>query len=77
MSKRRSQLAEAGKEIKPDRAKPVVVPSELADAMARDKALKKAFDALTPGKRRDYADHINEAKREATKQSRLEPRSSR
>jgi uncharacterized protein YdeI (YjbR/CyaY-like superfamily) len=64
-------LAEAGKEITPDRARPVVVPSEFEAAMARDRALKTAFEALTPGKRRDYADHINEAKREATKQSRL------
>lgn len=65
-------LAAAGKAIKPDRAKPVVVPPELADAMKRDAALKGAFAALTPGKRREYADHISEAKRETTKASRLE-----
>ncbi len=33
--------------------------------------MKKAFDAMTPGKRREYADHISEAKRTETKTSRL------
>lgn len=65
-------LARAGKEIKADRNKPVEIPAELKSTMAEDAALKKAFAALTPGKQREYADHISEAKREATRQSRLE-----
>lgn len=33
---------------------------------------KKAFDALSPGKRREYADHVAEAKRDDTKARRVE-----
>ncbi len=66
------QLAEDGKEIKPSRSEPVKIPPELTAAFKADPALKSAFDALTPGKRRDYANHIAEAKRDTTRQSRLE-----
>ncbi len=61
-----------GKAIKADRAKPLVVPAELRDALATNSAAKAGFDALTKGKRREYADHIAEAKRNDTKQRRLE-----
>ena len=65
-------LAEKGAEIKPDRSKPVTVPPELQAAFRKRKKAKAAFDALTPGRRREYADHVAEAKREATKKSRIE-----
>ena len=62
-----------GKELKPQRhRKPVVIPVELQDALNVNKALYAAFKALTPGKQREYCDHIGTAKRGATKQSRLE-----
>ena len=66
------KLAEAGQEIKPARNTPVAIPPELAAAFKADPKLKAAFEALTPGKRRDYAGHIADAKRDATKQARLE-----
>ncbi len=62
----------AGKEIKPERKKTVAIPSELQGAMDANKDLATAYAALTPGKQREYAEHIGEAKREATRQSRLE-----
>ncbi|MEZ5892787.1 MAG: YdeI/OmpD-associated family protein [Parvularculaceae bacterium] len=65
-------LAAAGKEIKPDRAKPLVVPPELKAALAKNKKAKAAFDAMTKGKQREYADYIAEAKQDATKAKRLE-----
>lgn len=65
-------LVEQGKEIKPDRAKTVEIPPELAAAFKEDATLKKAFNALTPGKQREYAAHIAEAKRDATRATRLE-----
>ena len=62
-----------GKEIKPAKVKKqLVVPPELSKAFKADKDLEKSFNALTPGKQREYADHISEAKREATKRSRIE-----
>ncbi len=62
----------AGKSIKPDTKKKLNVPDELANAMKKRAKLKKAFDALTPGKQREYADHVSSAKQEATRQRRLE-----
>ena len=61
-----------GKEIKPVPSKELVVPSELKVAFREDKDLEKSFQQLTKGKQREYADYISQAKRETTKQSRLE-----
>jgi len=62
---------EQGKEIKPKK-KPLIIPQLLQHALDTDSELKTKFEALTLGKKRDYADYISEAKREATKLSRLE-----
>ena len=61
-----------GREIKPQRIKPVEVPVELADALAEHDDAGDRFNALAPGKQREYAEYIAEAKREATKLRRLE-----
>ncbi|WP_432410586.1 YdeI/OmpD-associated family protein [Rasiella sp. SM2506] len=63
----------AGKEVKAERItkKPILDPF-FKDALAKNTDLKKAFDALTPGKQREYAEHIASAKRETTRLSRLE-----
>ncbi len=66
------ELQAQGKEIKPARNKSVEIPKELASALAKNKRAKAAFDKLTPGKRREYAEYISEAKREATRVSRIE-----
>jgi len=62
----------AGKEIKAQRKKGVVIPPYLKAAFSSNSKFENAFLKLTPGKQREYAGHIGEAKREATKQSRLE-----
>ncbi len=62
----------AGKEIKPQRKKGVTIPPFLKSAIDNNKTFKLAFEKLTPGKQREYAAYIGDAKREATKQSRLE-----
>ena len=63
----------AGKEIKPDRSKKeTVIPNELQTELNANKPLLSAFNALAPYKQREYCEHIATAKREATKQSRLE-----
>jgi len=63
----------AGKEIKPQRTniKDITIPPELEAAFKEHSALKPAFDVLSPGKKKEYASFISEAKREATKISRL------
>lgn len=60
-----------GKKIKPQK-KPLVIPELLQKALDANQELKEKYEAFTLGKKRDYADYISEAKREATKQSRLE-----
>lgn len=62
-----------GKEIKPQRnKKPLIIPELLQKELDSNSALKDNFESFTLSKKREYADYISEAKREATKQSRLE-----
>ena len=65
------ELQRQGKRITPDRSRPVVVPAELKGALAKSKRAKAAFEKLTKGRRREYADYVGEAKREATRQARV------
>jgi len=63
----------AGKEVKIERnKKAVAIPEELLSAFAKVAALQPAFEALTPGKQREYAEHIGSAKQEATRLRRLD-----
>ena len=60
-----------GKEITPDRSKKeTVIPPELRTVLVND--LKTSFENLSPYKQREYCEYISSAKREATKQTRLE-----
>lgn len=61
-----------GKVVKPKKASALRLPSELAAALRESPKLKQAFEALTPGRRREYGQYITEAKREATRLSRVE-----
>lgn len=65
-------LAAAGKEIKPARNQALTLPAELKHALADQPDTKQAFESLTKGKRREYAQYIAEAKRDATKAARLD-----
>ena len=51
---------------------PPTIPDELSNAFESDNELKQQFNALSPGKQREYADHISSAKQEKTRLSRLE-----
>jgi uncharacterized protein YdeI (YjbR/CyaY-like superfamily) len=74
----RSYLQEAirnrkeGKEIQPERNKPLVMPEELERAFRKDPSLKDSFEALSPSKRREYAEYVGSAKLEETRRQRLE-----
>lgn len=50
----------------------VVVPDLLQEFLDSHKEIKAYFDGLAPSHRREYAEHISEAKREETKLRRLE-----
>ena len=60
-----------GKEIKPEK-KPLIIPGELKEALASDGQLSESFDSLSHSCKREYAEYITEAKREETKQKRLQ-----
>ncbi len=63
-------VEEAGLEVGP--APEVVFVAELQERLDTDKKFKTAFEALTPGRRREYNLHIGEAKQAATRVSRVE-----
>ena len=63
---------DAGHEIKADRDKPVDVPKELQSAMRRQKGATAAFQELRKGLQREYAEYVSSAKRDETKQKRLQ-----
>jgi len=60
-----------GKEIKPERKKPLEIPKELNGLFKKNKKVKESFNSLSSFKQREYAEYIIEAKRDETKQKRL------
>lgn len=66
------QNQKEGKEIKASTKKELIIPEEFGKVLRVDEELMVAFDKLTPGKQREYADYISEAKQEKTKLSRIE-----
>ena len=48
------------------------IPVELSAAFNKQPELKTAFYALTPGRRRGYLLHFNQAKQSATRESRIQ-----
>tara|TARA_R110000868_G_scaffold268603_2_gene527793 strand:- start:2621 stop:2953 length:333 start_codon:yes stop_codon:yes gene_type:complete len=64
-----------GKEIKPQRTstkKEFTTPKELTQLIKTNPSFKIGFNTLSPYKQKEYCEYISSAKREATKQSRLE-----
>ncbi|WP_136480612.1 YdeI/OmpD-associated family protein [Cognatitamlana onchidii] len=62
-----------GKEIKPDRSKKEIRIPDLLKALLKNNAsMKLAFERLSPAKQREYCEHISSAKKETTKQNRLD-----
>ena len=62
-----------GKEVKPNRnKKEVEIPKELEEAFKHNSDLKSSFKDLSNYKQREYCEYIATAKRETTKQTRLE-----
>lgn len=62
---------EQGKEIKRDLSTAFTMPETLLNAFS-DKTFRDSFHKLTPGKQKEYAQHINEAKQESTKLRRVQ-----
>jgi uncharacterized protein YdeI (YjbR/CyaY-like superfamily) len=64
---------EKGNIIKPQKnTKPLIIHPLLQKELASNTEFSKQFESFSLSKKREYADHISEAKREATQQKRLE-----
>jgi uncharacterized protein YdeI (YjbR/CyaY-like superfamily) len=50
----------------------IIIPKELLATFKKNSKLEVSFNVLTPGKKREYIEHIISAKRDATKLKRLE-----
>jgi uncharacterized protein YdeI (YjbR/CyaY-like superfamily) len=61
-----------GRQIKPDKNKPLILPEELKQVLDNNAGLKQRFDALSLSKKRDYVEYIGEARQMETKQKRLD-----
>ena len=66
----KEQKASAPPAPKPRRAAPAV-PDDLGAALRAQSGARKRFDAFTPSQQRDYVEWIVEARREATRASRI------
>ena len=66
------QLQVKGLQIKPERNKPLNLPSQLEDVLSKNEKAHAGFKELTKGKQREYADYVSDAKREETKTKRIE-----
>lgn len=60
-----------GREIKARKGKPLVIPPALKEVLDSHKALSSAFESLNLAKKREFAEYIDTAKRDATKLSRF------
>jgi uncharacterized protein YdeI (YjbR/CyaY-like superfamily) len=59
-------------EKKPAVKKPLTIPKELTAALNKNKKAKETFENFPPSHKREYAEWINEAKTDVTKNKRLE-----
>ena len=60
-----------GRQIKPDRNKPLIIPDKLTRAFREHPEARKLFDGLNLTKKRDFTDYISESKRPETKMARI------
>ena len=65
------RVAESGLSIQPKRDLPVEIHPLLEAALRKNRQASKAFEQMSPSCRREYANYINEAKKEETKIRRL------
>lgn len=66
------EIERAGRKVDPSQDVELPVPDELLRKFEETPALKAAFDALTPGRRRAYLLYFNEPKQSRTRVARIE-----
>ncbi|MDP2530350.1 MAG: YdeI/OmpD-associated family protein [Candidatus Palauibacterales bacterium] len=65
-------IEEAGLEVPKKRVADYEVPAELEKRLLEDEAYRKAFQALTPGRKKSYLLHFSAARRPSTRERRIE-----
>lgn len=65
-------VEQSGKKVPLKRTSEFAMPAEFARALKQMPELKKAFDALTPGRQRGYLLHFAGAKQAKTREARIE-----
>jgi uncharacterized protein YdeI (YjbR/CyaY-like superfamily) len=65
-------VEKAGLEVDFKARRELELPQELTQILQRNRQLAKAFDSLTPGRRRGYVLHFTSAKRSETRVARIE-----
>lgn len=66
------EIEKAGLKVTPKKLEEYTVPAEFKSKLKEMPALKKAFEALTPGRQKAYLLHFSSAKQAATRISRIE-----
>jgi uncharacterized protein YdeI (YjbR/CyaY-like superfamily) len=66
------EVERAGVTIKLKKVSDYKIPEELQAKLNKNRALKKAFDALTPGRQKGYIFYFSQPKQSKTRESRIE-----
>ena len=66
------EVERAGLKVKLKKTSDFKIPEEFQKKLTRNSALKKAFDALTPGRQRAYIFHFSQPKLSKTREARVE-----
>ncbi len=66
------EVERAGLKVKLKKTSEFKVPEEFQKRLDKSNALKKAFDALTPGRQRAYIFYFSQAKQSKTREARVE-----
>lgn len=66
------QVEKAGLSVDFEAKRELELPEELTQALQADRKLARAFDALTPGRRRGYVLHFTGAKQSKTRAARIQ-----
>jgi uncharacterized protein YdeI (YjbR/CyaY-like superfamily) len=65
-------VEEAGLKVKLKKTEAFAIPEEFQKELKKNRALKTAFSALTPGRQRAYLLHLSSAKQSKTREARIE-----
>jgi uncharacterized protein YdeI (YjbR/CyaY-like superfamily) len=66
------EVEKAGLKVKLKKTTDYKIPEEFQKKLNKNEALKKAFDALTPGRQRAYIFYFSQAKLPKTREERVE-----